>query len=433
MTSANVADEPLEKDNSSAVRNLSKLCDYFLLHDRDIHNRVDDSIVQVINDRPIVLRRARGYSPFPFLMASPMEEILACGAELKNAFCISKARFSFSSQYIGDLKTFLTFDFYKETIKRLSELFSIKPRIIAFDLHPDYLSTRYALESKEKNRSLKLIPVQHHEAHLASVIAEHRIKGKVIGVCFDGIGYGRDAKIWGGEFFTGSLNGFKRASHLEYVPMPGGDMATQQPYRMGISYLYNAFGRDMEKLKIGFIRKHRPKINEIINAAEINPVFTSSAGRLFDAVSSILGICDIITYEAQAAIRLQMFAEKSKTEKSYRFLIQKSENGFLINSIEVISGIALDLEKGIKIRDIARKFHNSMAIMAKDMCAILRDKTGSNIVCLSGGVFQNKLFLESLAQLLRESGFKLYYNELLPANDAAVSLGQAAIANKICA
>jgi hydrogenase maturation protein HypF len=433
MTSANIADEPIETDNSSAVRNLSGLCDYFLIHDRDIYNRIDDSIVQVMDGRPIALRRARGYSPFPFLMARPMKEILACGAELKNTFCLSKDRFTFLSQYIGDLKTFLTFDFYKETVKRLLELFCVKPKVIAYDLHPDYLSTRYALESKEKNRSLKLIPVQHHRAHLASVIAEHRIKQKVIGVCFDGIGFGSDSKVWGGEFFTGGLKDLKRASHLEYVPMPGGDKATQQPYRMGISYLYNAFGRDMRKLEIGFIRKHRAKINDIINAAGINPVLTSSAGRLFDAVSSILGICDIITYEAQAAIRLQMFAEKSKTKKSYRFLIQKTGSGFVIKSIEVISGIALDLEKGINITDIARKFHNSMAIMAKDMCVILRDKTGSNTVCLSGGVFQNKLLLETLAGLLRKSGFKLYYNELLPTNDGAVSLGQAAIANEICA
>jgi hydrogenase maturation protein HypF len=189
----------------------------------------------------------------------------------------------------------------------------------------------------------------------------------------------------------------------------------------------------MKKLKIGFIRKHGPKINDIINAAEINPILTSSAGRLFDAVSSILGICDIITYEAQAAIRLQMFAEKSGTDKSYRFLINETENGFVIDSIEVISGIALDLEKGIKTTVIARKFHNSMAIMAKDMCSILRDKTGFNTVCLSGGVFQNKLLLEILAGFLRKAGFKLYYNELLPTNDGAVSLGQAAIANEICA
>jgi len=433
MTSGNIADEPIETDNKSALRNLSAICDYFLINDRDIYNRCDDSIVQAIDNKAIVLRRARGYSPFPFLMDCKMKSILACGAELKNTFCLSKNRFAFLSQYIGDLKTYETFLFFKEAVKRLSELFSVNLRIIAYDLHPDYLSTKYAQGLKEKNKSLKLIAVQHHEAHLASVIAEHRIKEKVIGVCFDGIGYGSDGKIWGGEFFAGRLKDFKRVSHLEYVAMPGADKATQEPYRMAISFLDKTFGRDIYKLKIDFIKKYRGKVEDIIKACSINPVLTSSAGRLFDAVSSILGICDIITYEAQAAIRLQMFAEKSKTEKSYRFLIKETGNGFVIDSIEVISGIVFDLERGAAIKDIARKFHNSVAAMAKDVCVILREKTSINIVCLSGGVFQNKLLLEMLAGLLRKSGFELYHNELLPTNDGAVSLGQAAIANEICA
>jgi hydrogenase maturation protein HypF len=429
MTSANTSDEPVEIDNREACRNLKSICDGFLVHDREIHNRSDDSIVQVMDKHPVVLRRSRGYSPFPFLTELKFKPILACGGELKNTFCLAKGKSAFLSQYIGDLKTCRSFDFYQEAIQRLSSLFKIKPKVIACDLHPDYLSTKYCLELSAKNKLLKTVAVQHHEAHLASVICEHRIKEKIIGVCFDGTGYGKDGKIWGGEFFSGDLRGFKRSGHLEYVAMPGGDKATIEPFRMAISYLYNAFGHDIYNLNLDLLKRHEDKLESIVNISGFNSIHTSSCGRLFDAISALLGICDIITYEAQAAIRLQQYAERSATLKSYRFLIEDSAGMLIIKSRELITGIIEDLEKKVAKEEISRKFHNSIAVMAREVCRKLRQKTGVNTVCLSGGVFQNKLLLETTAQLLRKNRFKVYYNQLLPANDGAVSLGQAAIAN----
>jgi len=429
MTSGNIADEPIEINNAVAVKNLSRICDYFLIHNRDIYNRIDDSIVQVMDHKAIVLRRARGYSPFPFLMDTKMKPILACGAELKNTSCLSKNKFAFLSQYIGDLKTYSTFNFYKETLSRLRHIFAIKPKIVACDLHPDYLSTKYARELKDKNFSLKLIPVQHHQAHLASVIAEQRIRENVIGVCFDGIGFGLDAKIWGGEIFVGSLKGFSRVGHLDYVPMPGADKATQEPYRMGISYLYKTFEENIYKLKIPFIKKHKSQLDNIIRASRINPILTSSVGRLFDAVSALLGICDIITYEAQGAIRLQMYAEKSRTSEFYSFAVKKNQDKFIIKAESVIQKIVSDLKKGVSRKDIARKFHNGITQVTARICCLLRQKSRINTVTISGGVFQNKLFLEALVKILRKNKFKVYYNELLPTNDGAISLGQVVLAN----
>lgn len=432
MTSGNIAEESIEKDNFQAIKNLSTISDYFLLHNRNIYNRVDDSLVQIIDNKVVILRRGRGYSPFPFFLNKKMKEILGCGGELKNTFCLTKNRFAFLSQYIGDLKTYSTFNFYRETIKRFLKLFAIKPKIIACDLHPDYLSTQYAQELKSKNPSLKIITVQHHEAHIASVIAEHQIKQKVIGVCFDGLGYGRDKKSWGGEFFIGNLKNFQRVGHLEYIEMPGGDKVVQEPYRMAISYLYKTFQKELFKLKIPFIKKHKLQLKNIIYALKFNSILTSSIGRLFDAVSALLGICDIITYEAQAAIRLQMLAEKSETDKRYNFTFYEVNNNFIINPQEVIKEIIFDIQKKTSSQEIARKFHNGLIIITTKICSLLKNKYKIDIVCLSGGVFQNKFFLEKLIKTLRKKRFKVYYNELLPTNDGAISLGQTIIVNEIC-
>jgi hydrogenase maturation protein HypF len=311
----------------------------------------------------------------------------------------------------------------------MEKIFCIKPSVIAHDLHPDYLSTHYALALKGKKKNITAVGIQHHHAHLAGVIAEHNIQGKVIGVCFDGIGYGTDAKIWGGEFFHGTLANIKRAGHLEYVAMPGGDKATQEPLRMAISYLYQAFGEDIYRLNIGFINKYQEKLADFITVAKLHPVLTSSAGRLFDAISTILGICDIITYEAQAAIRLQMFAERSKTNKAYHFNIFEEEDVLIVSSQKALEQMVADLKNYVSREDIARKFHNGLADAAVRVCSALRLKTKTGTVCLSGGVFQNKLLLESIAAGLRNKKFKVFYNELLPANDGAISLGQAILAN----
>lgn len=429
MTSGNIADEPLEIDNDRAARNLSGICDHFLVHNRQIYNRVDDSIVQVMDKRPVVLRRSRGYAPFPFFARTGMKPTLACGAELKNTFCLAKDSRFFLSQYIGDLKTYATYQFYCEAVSRMEKLFSVKPAAVVRDLHPDYLSSHYAAALKSKKKTLKVVTVQHHAAHCASVVAEHNIKEKIIGVCFDGIGYGTDGRIWGGEFFAGTLPRLGRMGHLEYVPMPGGDKATQEPFRMAISYLYQAFGEGIYRLNIGFINKHQNMLADFITLAKLKPVLTSSAGRLFDAVSAILGICDRITYEAQAAIRLQMFAERSKTAKAYRFDIFEEDGMLIVSSGRMLEQVVKDLKGYVSREDIARKFHNGLADVVVRVCAAIRTRKKTKIVCLSGGVFQNRLLLESTAGRLRKKGFLVYFNEVLPSNDGSVSLGQAAIAN----
>lgn len=433
MTSANLADEPIEIDNDRVIDRLKGTCDYFLLHDRDIYNRTDDSIVQVMDKKPVILRRSRGYCPLPFPVSKSMKHILACGAELKGTFCLTRGKFAFLSQYIGDLKTYLTFSFYKEAVSRMMKLFAVRPAVIAGDLHPDYLSSLFARVMASKNKAGRLIPVQHHQAHIASVIAEHRIKKDVIGIAFDGVGLGADGKIWGGEFFTGNLKAFRRRARIEYVPMPGGDHATREPYRMAISYLYAAFGEDIYNLKIGFIKRRKNNLHNIIAAAKSTPLLTSSAGRLFDGVSSLLGVCDIITYEAQAAIELQMLAERSRSNGAYAFGIEKTKDFYIVKPQETIRRIAGDLIRELPAADIARKFHNGLAGAAVDICRIIRRESAIDTVCLSGGVFQNRLFLEILLKGLRQLKFKTYYNELVPANDGAVSLGQAVIADQICA
>jgi len=358
-----------------------------------------------------------------------MKPMLACGAELKNTFCLAKEGRAFVSPYIGDLKTYATYQFYQEAVARMEELFCVTPVLVAHDLHPDYLSTHFALALKAKKRSLKLVEVQHHHAHFASVIAEHMIKEKVIGVCFDGIGYGSDGKIWGGEFFHGTPANIKRAGHLEYVAMPGGDKATKEPFRMAISHLYQAFGEGIYRLNIGFINKYQNKLSDFITVAKLRPILTSSAGRLFDAVSAILGICDIITYEAQAAIKLQMLAERSKTNKEYRFAIYEENNMLIISSQRALEQIVADLRSYVSREDIARAFHNGLADVIARMCDAIRKKTKTRSACLSGGVFQNKLLLELTVERLRKEKFEVYYNEVLPSNDGAIALGQAVIAS----
>ncbi|MCX7927037.1 MAG: carbamoyltransferase HypF [Candidatus Omnitrophica bacterium] len=432
MTSGNIQDEPLEIENISAYKNLRKMCDYFLMHNRDIENRLDDSIIQVIDRKAIVLRRGRGYAPFPFFLTKQtVTPILACGAELKNTVCLVKNKFAFVSQYLGDLKTQKTYLFFEETINKLSKLFFINPKVIIHDLHPDYLSTSYAISKKKQNSSLKLMAVQHHQAHLASVIAEHRIKEAVIGICFDGIGLGTDGHIWGGEFFIGKINKFTRKAHLEYVAMPGQDKATKEPYRMAISYLEKSFGDEIFNLKIPFIKKHQKVLKSIVGICRNQGILTSSAGRLFDAVSALLGLCDIITYEAQAAIRLQMFAERftrSTNKKFYPMQLYKKGSAWIISSIPLFKAIVQDILQNKPTEEIAYCFHLGLAKACLEVCAILRKETNIKTICLSGGVFQNKLFLEILTNHLRQKKFLVYYNELLPSNDGAISLGQAAIA-----
>jgi len=437
MTSGNLSDQPIEIDNQEAINNLSHIPDYFLFHNRDIYNRCDDSIVEIFRGDPILIRRARSYVPSPIELDSKVEPILACGAELKNTFCLTKDKYAFISQYIGDLKDYKTLEYYEETVRRFEKLFGISPKIIAHDLHPDYLSTRYALNIKRRKPDIMRIPVQHHHAHIVSCLVENSVSGKVIGVAFDGIGYGSDGNIWGGEFLVADCGDFQRIGQLKYLPLPGGDRAVEQPWRMAVSLLVDAFGKRIPC--IDFINRWGKKIPIILGMIEkkINSPLASSMGRFFDGVSSLLGICDVNTYEGQAAMELESMARDLSSSfrnlrvQNYRYEIQEERGRFIVEPGWIVRGIVEDLQRRVPVSVIASKFHNSIADIVKEVSLRIKERTGIGKVALSGGVFQNRLLLGLILRKLTERGFICYYQKKIPPNDGGISLGQAIIANEI--
>jgi len=420
-TSGNIRGLPIITDNNEVFEQLKEIADYFLVHNREIVNRCDDSVI--MNNQ--LVRRARGYAPVPLkLSCSNNSAILACGADLKNTFTLIKGDTAYISQHIGDLTTIETYDVYKKTIQQYKRLFKINPDIIVCDLHPDYLTTRYADKS-----GAKVIKVQHHYAHIASVIAEHGIKEEVIGVAFDGTGYGADGTIWGGEFFRASLNGFKRVGHIKEMPLPGGEFAAKEPWRMAAIYLIKSFGNEYKNLEIPCIKEIRKNNGELlIKTVEsgINSVISTSAGRLFDAVSALLGICYFNTYEGQAAVELEAIADIKQGE-FYDYEIEKEEV-LVIDFTKTISSIVQELEAGREISEIAGAFHNTVAYSIAEMCSIIRKRSGLRSAALSGGVFQNRLLLQNTIKLLENDGFNVYINKIMPCNDGGISLGQAAVA-----
>ncbi|NIM02980.1 carbamoyltransferase HypF [bacterium] len=437
MTSGNLSDQPIEISNQEAIDNLSHIADYFLIHNRDIYNRCDDSIVEIFSKGPILIRRARGYVPSPLELDSKVASILACGAELKNTFCLTKENYAFVSQYIGDLKDHKTLQSYERMLQRFEKLFDITPEIVAHDLHPDYLSTQYALDIARRSPKVMRIAVQHHHAHIVSCLVENRVKQQVIGVAFDGIGYGADGNIWGGEFLVADCRDFLRIGQLKYLPLPGGDRAVDEPWRMAVSLLVDAFGNRFPR--IDFTDRWKKKIPIILRMIDkrINSPLTSSVGRFFDAVSSLLGICDVNTYEGQAAMELESAAHQlpdswgNLPTQKYRYEIQEEKGRFIVYPAGIIRGIVDDLQKSVPKSVIAAKFHNSIADIIKDVSSKIEEKTGINRVAFSGGVFQNRLLLGLALKKLTERGFICYYQKQIPPNDGGVSLGQAIIANEI--
>ena len=437
MTSGNLSDQPIEISNQEAIDNLSHIADYFLLHNRDIYNRCDDSIVEIFSKEPLVIRRARGYVPSPVELDYEVESILACGAELKNTFCLTKKNYAFVSQYIGDLKDYKTLRYYEQMVQRFEKLFGISPKIIAHDLHPDYLSTQYALNITRRMPKIMRIPVQHHHAHIVSCLAENKVKGKVIGVAFDGIGYGTDGNIWGGEFLVADYRDFRRIGQLKYLPLPGGDRAVEEPWRMAISLLAEAFGERIPRIE--FTDRWKEKVPIILEMIEkkINSPLTSSMGRFFDGVSSLLGICDINSYEGQAAMELESVAENLSSSpgnllaQSYRYEIREEKGTFVVEPGWIVKGIIEDLQKGFTTPVIASKFHNSIADIIMALSLKIKERTGIGRVALSGGVFQNRLLLSLTLRKLTEQGFICYHHKEIPPNDEGISLGQAIIANEI--
>ncbi len=432
MTSGNLSEEPIAKDNDEALRRLGGIADYFLLHNRGIFARYDDS-VYMVEGRPQAIRRARGYAPYPIFLPFKSKPILACGAEDKNTFCLTKGNHAFLSQHIGDMENEETLEHFENTIELYKKLFRVQPEIIAYDMHPEYLSTKYALEVGLES-GLSLIPVQHHHAHIVSCLVENEVEGPVIGVAFDGTGYGTDGTIWGGEFLLADWRRFQRVGHLEYVPLPGGAAAIKKPYRMALSYLYTLLGEDfsIDGLPIGKVNSVELDIIRQQLKRGINCPLTSSAGRLFDAVSALVGVKGEIDYEAQAAIELEMLAPDEAGElgqEVYPFNIVEQQGMRVVKLGELFSAIVQDVKSQVPVDRISLRFHKIMAQIIAEMCKLIAKEDGINKVALSGGVFQNRLLLKLATGALHQAGFSVLTHRLVPCNDGGISLGQAVISN----
>jgi len=425
MTSGNLSEEPIVTSNDEALSRLAGVADAFLLHNRRIHMRVDDSVVRVFRGKERVVRRSRGYVPTVIDLGAPAAEILACGPELKNTFCLTHGRYAILSQHIGDLENYETLCFYEETLANLKKLFRVDPRVIAYDFHPRYLSTQYALEQ----RDLQKVGVQHHHAHIASCMAENGLNEKAIGVAFDGTGFGTDGQIWGGEFLIADFKQFERRAQLRYVPLAGGDAAVRQPWRSALGYLRETYGNDLPNdlpLWKDVPERDYALVQKMLERG-INTISTSSCGRLFDAVASILGLRHEINFEGQAAIELEMVAQEG-VGGLYPFQVEYSDP-WQIDLRPVIESIVREFQQGEAAGAIAARFHNTLAEMIGEVCRELRRREWLNKVCLSGGTFQNMLLLQRTLSALGEHGFEVYMHEKVPCNDGGISLGQAVIAN----
>lgn len=430
MTSGNISEEPIAKDNDEALRRLQGIADYFLLHNRDIYARYDDTVAIVERGKSQLMRRARGYAPYPIHLPFMSKPVLACGAEVKNTFCLTKENYAFISQHIGDMENLETLEHFENTIKLYEKLFRIEPRILAYDLHPEYLSTKYA---KELGSEFTLIGVQHHHAHIVSCLVENGVLEPAIGVAFDGTGYGSDGTIWGGEFLVADYKGFKRAGHLEYVPLPGGVAAIERPYRMAFSYIYALLGEVALGQELPFLKevdKYEIEIMKRQLEKGINCPLTSSCGRLFDGVSALIGIRGKVDYEAQAAVELEMAAPDGIEEaEAYPFSIVEQDGVKIVRLKDLFWAIILDLEHRLPVATISARFHNTIAQMVTKMCRLIAAETGIRKVALSGGVFQNRLLLRLTVAALEKEGFEVLTHSLVPTNDGGISLGQATIAN----
>ena len=424
LTSGNVSDEPIAYDDADALARLGGIADAFLTHDRAIHIRTDDSVARVFRARPMLIRRSRGYVPEPVTVDHEFPRpVLACGAELKNTFCLAKRRHAFVSHHIGDLENAETLRSFTEGIEHFRRLFDLDPQVVAHDLHPEYLSTKYALDLD----GIELCGVQHHHAHIASCLADNRADGPVIGVAFDGTGYGADGTIWGGEFLLADLATFERGGHLAPVPMPGGAAAVRQPWRMAAAYLDAAFsGAPPESLSV--VRRNEARWAAVVAMGRrgINSPVTSSAGRLFDAVAALLGVRDVINYEGQAAVELEQLADPGEAG-SYQARIG-DQTPFGISGCDLVRAAAEDTAAGIPGAIVAARFHHGVAALIEDGCLLLRERHGLATVALSGGVFQNLLLLHDTVARLEARGFRVLVHSRIPCNDGGISLGQAVIA-----
>jgi hydrogenase maturation protein HypF len=427
MTSGNLSEEPIVVSNPESLHQLDGVADWFLLHNRDIAMRVDDSVVRTFEGSERVLRRSRGFVPQTIDLGVEMQEVLAFGGELKNTFCLTKGRYAILSQHLGDLENYETMCFFEETLAKMKHLFKVTPQVAGYDLHPGYISSRMALASGIERK----VGVQHHHAHIASCMAENHLHGNVIGVAFDGTGFGTDGKIWGGEFFVADFVGFVRRAHLRYVQLPGGDLAVRQPWRMALSYLRDAFGTRMPDNLECFQRLPAKQLElvDTMIARHIQTVETSSCGRLFDAVAALLGVASEVTFEGQAAIALEALVALN-IDARYEFEIQGLEP-MVLDLRPMIVAIARDISSGRPAAEISACFHNTLSAAIVEICCRIRQTDALNRVCLSGGTFQNWSLLHRTVVELRRRDFGVFLHATVPANDGGISLGQAVIANEL--
>ncbi len=427
MTSGNLSEEPIAIDNREAVHRLNGLADYFLVHNRDILLRCDDSVVRVAGGITRQLRRSRGFVPVPVFLKNDQPSVLAVGGELKNTICLTKGKTAFLSQHVGDLENAESYGFFHEAIEHLERILGIRPEIVAYDLHPDYFSTKWALQQS----GLRLVGVQHHHAHIASCMAENHLEGRVIGFALDGTGYGTDGHIWGGEVLIAGYEDFERAAHFEYVPLPGGEAAIREPWRMAVSYMAHHFGREFLKLDIPFVSQlSRPKVDLLLRMMEqgVNSPLTSSCGRLFDAVAALIGIRQQVNYEAQAAIELQMAIAPSEEETAYPMKLLPQDDHWIIGTRPLLEALLDDLGRRLPVAAISRRFHNGLVEGFVQLATLLRKKTALHRVCLSGGTFQNIYLSQRLEARLSEAGFEVFTQKEVPSGDGGLSLGQALVA-----
>jgi hydrogenase maturation protein HypF len=397
------------------------------------------------------MRRARSYAPYPIRLPLEVRQVLGCGGEEKNTFCLTKDNYAFLSQHIGDMENMETLEHFDNTLSLYKRLFHIEPEIIAHDLHPDYLATKYAQELGESG--LKLVPVQHHHAHIASCLADNGLESPVIGVAFDGTGMGADGNIWGGEFLVADYRNYERVGHLEYLPLPGGAAAIKRPYRTAIGYILTLLGENVlnavirseakqsQRASLGQVGEVGIDVIKRQMERRINSPLTSSMGRLFDAISALLGIRGEIDYEGQAAVELEMAAYSSviamgvgneamsNAEESYPYRIVADQGIRIVRLRDLVAAVIGDLHQGISKGIISVKFHNTVAQMINEMCQLIANETAITQVALSGGVFQNRLLLRKTVSLLERSGFQVLTHRQVPCNDGGISLGQAVIAN----
>src|SRR5918912_4003489 len=438
MTSGNRSDEPIAYRDEEAFEQLWDIADFFLVHDRPIHMRCDDSVVRVTGERTYPIRRSRGYAPTPLGVAESFgRHTLACGGELKNTFCVAKERHVFLSHHIGDLENYETLRSFREGVEHYCRLFDAQPELVAYDLHPEYLSTKYARELEETG--LPAVAVQHHHAHVASCLADNERPGeeRVIGVALDGTGYGTDGTVWGGEFLEGSIReGFARRAHLEYAPLPGGAAAIRQPWRMALAQLLALYGEEaVLKLPLSVVRRAGERNVRLVSRLverELNTPPTSSAGRLFDAVAALVRVPGSwrTTYEGQAAIELEL-AAKGPASQRYPFRLRPEGEGWVVETRETVAGVVEDLLAGREAGEISSRFHRTVAEMVVAGCEKIRETGGVSAVALSGGTFQNMLLLGQVIGLLEEKGFDVYRHRRVPANDGGLALGQAVLADVI--